>query len=548
MKLNKSAILLSSTFLFFIYLVKELNFLFYNSLDSPDFDTYSIYFEYLFNNINNTGREQGLLYYYLQSWYYYFFANGSADSNLYTLLHKSIQEFNFVLFIIGLLGIYRILIIFKFSKLSIFLTLMTLNLIPLSVALRIVFKPEILTFALLPWIVLCIEKYKHTRKITYIYLAIPLVSASVSSKGSIAAMLLVSIFLIYFKDIITLGLKKMLIFLALLFSFLLPIFNEDTKSNGLNIVQLESGSSTNSNYDFKAPKSFVYNLNGYELVSSPIKNKHADSFISITLLDTFGDYYDLFWDNDSSLYFKNRVEILKFEQSDNIVAPKLNVEERSITFYLQNITDTYYRKVIGLILSIYFYFLFFLGLFKDSKYRKFYFFTVISITLLLIHVITGFPINNFNPEMGDTLKPLYYSPFLLFTCVFLFANYFEKNNKNKILFIFFIPLIFVVFGFPKTLDSELERDIAQINNYSFFCEFNKEIVFQKLTEESTCVEGPVVRQLDYEFMNIESYNNSPRFKPLNTILIATNIVSLLILVFNKSSKKTFAINGYKKQE
>ncbi len=548
MKLNKSTILLSSILLFFIYLVKELNFLFYNSLDSPDFDTYSVYFEYLFNNINNTGREQGLLYYYLHSWYYYFFANGSADSNLYTLLHKSIQEFNFILFIIGLLGIYRILIIFKFSKLSIFLTLMILNLIPLSVALRIVFKPEILTFALLPWIVLCIEKYKHTRKITYIYLAIPLVSASVSSKGSIAAMILVSIFIIYFKDIISLGLKKMLIFVALLFSFLLPIFNEDTKSNGLNIVQLESGSSTNSNYDFKAPKSFVYNLNGYELVSSPIKNKHADSFISITLLDTFGDYYDLFWDNDSSLYFKNRVEILKFEQSDNIVSPKLNVEERSITFYLQNITDTYYRKVIGLILSIYFYFLFFLGLFKDSKYRKFYFFTLISITLLLIHVITGFPINNFNPEMGDTLKPLYYSPFLLFTCVFLFANYFEKNNKNKIIFIFFIPLMFVIFGFPKTLDSELERDIAQINNYSFFCEFNKEIVFQKLTKESTCVEGPVVRQLDYEFMNIESYNNSPRFKPLNTILIVTNIVSLLILIFNKSSKKIFAINGYKKQE
>ena len=97
------------------------------------------------------------------------------------------------------------------------------------------------------------------------------------------------------------------------------------------------------------------------MVSSPIKNKHADSFIGITLLDTFGDYYDLFWDNDSSLYFKNRVEILKFEQSDNIVTPKLNVQKKTITFYLQNITDTYYRKVIGLILSIYFYFLFFFG-------------------------------------------------------------------------------------------------------------------------------------------------------------------------------------------
>lgn len=548
MKLNKLTIILSSIFLFFIYLVKELNFLFYNSLDSPDFDTYSVYFEYLFNNINSTGREQGLFYYYLHTWYYYFFANGSVDSNLYTLLHKSIQEFNFILFIIGLLGIYRILIIFKFSKLSIFLTLMMLNLLPVSVALRIVFKPEIITFALLPWIVLCIEKYKHTKKVTYIYLAIPLITASVSSKGSIAAMLLVSIFLIYFKEIITLGLKNTLISLAILFSFLLPIFNEDSKSNGLSIVQLESGSSTNSNYDFKAPKSFVYKLNSYQLVSSPIKNKHADSFIGITLLDTFGDYYDLFWDNDSSLYFQNRVEILKFEQSENIVTPKLNFQERSITFYLQNITDTYYRKVIGLILSIYFYFLFFMGLFKDSKYRKFYFFTLISVSLLLIHVITGFPINNFNPEMGDTLKPLYYSPFLLFTSIFVFANYFEKNNKNKIIFIFFIPLIFVVFGFPKSIDYEFERDLAQINNYSFFCEFNKEVTFQKLTKESTCVEGPIVRQLEYEFMNIQSYNDRPRFKPLNTMLIVTNIISLLILIFNKSSKKTFAVNSYKKHE
>jgi len=547
-KLNKLTILLSSIFLFFIYLVKELNFLFYNSLDSPDFDTYSVYFEYLFNNINSTGREQGLFYYYLHTWYYYFFANGSVDSNLYTLLHKSIQEFNFILFIIGLLGIYRILIIFKFSKLSILLTLMMLNLLPVSVALRIVFKPEIITFALLPWIVLCIEKYKHTKKVTYIYLAIPLITASVSSKGSIAAMLLVSIFLIYFKEIITLGLKNTLISLAILFSFLLPVFNEDSKSNGLTIVQLESGSSTSSNYDFKAPKSFIYKLNSYQLVSSPIKNKHADSFIGITLLDTFGDYYDLFWDNDSSLYFQNRVEILKFEQSENIVAPKLNFQERSITFYLQNITDTYYRKVIGLILSMYFYFLFFMGLFKDSKYRKFYFFTLISVSLLLIHVITGFPINNFNPEMGDTLKPLYYSPFLLFTSIFVFANYFEKNNKNKIMFIFFIPLIFVVFGFPKSIDYEFERDLAQINNYSFFCEFNKELTFQKLTKESTCVEGPIVRQLEYEFMNIQSYNNRPRFKPLNTMLIVTNIISLLILIFNKSSKKTFAVNSYKKHE
>ena len=32
------------------------------------------------------------------------------------------------------------------------------------------------------------------------------------------------------------------------------------------------------------------------------------------------------------------------------------------------------------------------------------------------------------------------------------------------------------------------------------------------------------------------------------LMLVTNIVSLLILIFNKSSKKIFAINGYKKQE
>ena len=62
------------------------------------------------------------------------------------------------------------------------------------------------------------------------------------------------------------------------------------------------------------------------------------------------------------------------------------------------------------------------------------------------------------------------------------------------------------------------------------------------------MEGPIVRQLEYEFMNIQSYNDRPRFKPLNTMLIVTNIISLLILIFNKSSKKTFAVNSYKKHE
>ena len=53
---------------------------------------------------------------------------------------------------------------------------------------------------------------------------------------------------------------------------------ENTKSNGLNLAQLESGASSDSNYDLKAPKSFIYKLDGYQLVSNPIKNKQHSIF------------------------------------------------------------------------------------------------------------------------------------------------------------------------------------------------------------------------------------------------------------------------------
>ena len=123
-----------------VYIVKEANFLFYNSTDSPDFDTYSVYLEYLFNNRSSTGREQGLFYYYIQSWYFYLNYSSFDSLSFYTLLHKSIQELNFILFLIGLLGLYKLLRFFKFDYYTAILTLIFINFVPLSIAQRIVFK------------------------------------------------------------------------------------------------------------------------------------------------------------------------------------------------------------------------------------------------------------------------------------------------------------------------------------------------------------------------------------------------------------------------
>ena len=52
--------------------VKEINYLFYETLESPDFEKYSIYLQHFFVE-EQTGKEHGLMYYYLQSLNYSFF-------------------------------------------------------------------------------------------------------------------------------------------------------------------------------------------------------------------------------------------------------------------------------------------------------------------------------------------------------------------------------------------------------------------------------------------------------------------------------------------
>lgn len=520
-------------FLFFsfsIYLVKEMNFLFYNSTDSPDFDTYSVYFEYLFKNLSSTGREQGLFYYYLHSWYFYFNYGSYENYEFFTLLHRSIQEVNFIFFLIGLLGIYLLLRLFKFSYYSSILSLIFINFLPASIAQRIVFKPEILTFAVLPWIIICIEKYKNQKKISYLFLALPLLIISLTSKGSIFAIVSLYLFIYFFKDFLNVGIKNVFS-LILIFTILISLLvREDVSSNGQSLIEVESGSTMNLNYDYKAPLSVIYKVHLYELVSNPIKHNHADSFIAISLLDTFGDYFDIYWDNDSSLYSKDRREILKFEQSQEIKAPKYDSSTKTLTIYLQNLTETYYRKFFSMVLTACFYILLLRQIRLDKKLRKFLIAPVIGMSLILFHIISGFPVNNFNPEMGDTLKPLYYSYLIVLAGAFLAAKIFEKNYLTKLFIIPYIFIILLLIGFPKDVDYEMQRDISQINNYSATCSLNN-IFLSRLGYDPNkeCLRTGVNAQIEYDFMSSEGYKKKPRFKFIHTTIGIFSLVSLLIL-------------------
>ena len=71
LKQNKFYIFATIIYLLSLIFVKEMNFLFYNTSDSPDFSRYFRYLEYNVGIIDYTDSEQGFSYYDIQSIYFY---------------------------------------------------------------------------------------------------------------------------------------------------------------------------------------------------------------------------------------------------------------------------------------------------------------------------------------------------------------------------------------------------------------------------------------------------------------------------------------------
>jgi len=528
-------------FLFLISLLvsRELIFLFYDSTDSPDFSKYIVYFDYFFGNIENTSREQGLLYYYLHAWG----ANLNTDNFTTDLpslfLHKSVQQINYYIYIYGLLGYYLLLKEFNISKKNIFLSLTFLNFFPLTIALRMAFKPEILAFALIPWIIFLLEKFKNTKNYYYLFFSIPYFVFIFSTKGSVSIIAGVFLTLTYLNTIIKGKRKFIFINLLILIFIFCCIQYEDTNSNGKSLFDISSGSgeeiSTESlSYDYKAPVSFIYKVNMYELFTSPIKNNHKDSFISITLLDTFGDYFDLFWNNNSSAFSKGRSEIITLEQSNLIKMPKFNSENNSLTVFVQNKSDLYLQSYIGLIISIIFYLFLYRSILLDKKFRKFYIAPLYGMSILLIHVITGLPKNNFDPSKGDSLKPFYYSFLICLSFIFLISRILEKRTMLSLLIFPYIIVILFLLGFPKNIEPEREGILLK-SKESVFCEVNKQFLFNEEFKYS-CTKD-LDKYTPIEDSQYKSYTNKPKNKVVNISVMVFLFASNMFILYKENYLK-----------
>jgi len=537
LKENKLYIFSVTIYISSLLFVKEMNFLFYNTTDSPDFNRYFRYLEYNVGIIDYTDSEQGFAYYDIQSLYFYLKNYEITSNNFFVYIGKSIQEVNFILFLIGSAGVAKLLSIFKYNKFQILVSLIFMNFLPISISQRIVFKPEILAFALFPWVIVFLEEYFRKRNNLYIFTAGSLSIILFSQKGSIFAMTVSVLILYYSLKFLRLKDKKNVFFILIpLIALFVLLFQENNQLNQKNIFDIESISQRESQYDNKGSLSILYKVNPKTLIYTPYKDRHNYSAIHITLLDSFGDYFDLYWDDDSQNYFKGRRDIIKYSVSQEMKIPKLNLQTKQLTIYVQEITDnSYLRKTTSLFISLFFYFLLIKHFFRSEKSRrKFFTLPFVGFFILTTHIITGFPENNFDPNIGDTLKPLYYSFLIVIGMSFLTAEISSNKIKASILLAISLPLFMFLYGFPKNYTDNLNVEINELNSYSLFCKINPQYFnFKYDYSKDYCYEKEDLNPYLIEYNNFQYFEKQPDFHLFNYLILSTNILLGMYLFARK---------------
>jgi hypothetical protein len=362
-------------------------------------------------------------------------------------------------------------------------------------------------------------------------LAIPLLASAITLKGNILVIFSIYFLITNYTLIFEVSLKNIILLILFFLLSVSLLTLENNSANGKTLLDIQSGSAIEENYNYKASKSIIYNIDIYELFSNPNKHNHADSFIGITLLETTGDYFDLYWDNDSTNYFKNRKNILRTIQSNEIKAPEIDTENFSVDVYKQRNSDRYSRNSLGLLVSIFMYFHLIKSILLDEKYRKFLVMTFIAMGILIFHSITGLPKNNFDPLVGDTFKPLYYSFALIFSFIFLIATKIRDKVLHFWQIILYCLIIVFILGFPKYYDYNVQVNLAPKIQNSIYCNIEKNIFLQESDfEDISCIRGKV--QIDDAKTN-EILGSEIDHKPFNLLFIILNFSVTCYLLFKK---------------
>lgn len=434
------SIALIFTFLF-NFLIFILTYLQYNSTSGTDFNKYGPYLNFYVFGSDVTLEEQGVGYFWLISEISKLKINSLLISPSYDILilNYGVQFGNFLLFIGGLVGIYFLLKFFNATPIFSLGVLNLLALFPPIIGARLILKPEILAFFLFPWLFLFLFKFFELNQSKYLFFLIPIITILTTAKASITLITALVLLLFVNKSIFNKELFYVVIVTIPIFIYLI---NESYLINQRYLWD----HITPEGYDNVATLSFLYSLNT-ELFTNPFRNSQSTSFLGIILLDTFGDYWQRYWNNESGWmqsHFPGDINLNR----------------------------------IGIVMSFTFYFLIFKYTFKEkNKYlKKLGGSFLIGVLVLLVTIFNFFPFftKNFNPGKGDPIKTHYFSFLLALSFVYLLFKL--KESKINIFTIIFV-LILIVLPF------------MQITTNTFDEVSENEEVMKKIKVLNSCIIG-----------------------------------------------------------
>ena len=502
-----------------IYILYFLLNFFYLSTESPDYIFYKDYFYYFFQENEITGRENGIIYFYLVSLFVKLQEHNITPISEIHVISNSIQITNLVLYLVGLVGLYKLLIFKKFKREPIIFSFSILNLMPFTFSLVATMKPEILAFSMLPWSLLIIELYLKSDNILYVYLGIPPNLLIISSKATIIApvvLIYLTLVFIYKNKIVN---KKVLIAVLIFIILMSFILFENYISNGYFILDHNPGGggkeiSTEDQVQFE----FLYNINLKEIIQKPYRHNHADSFIGLILLDTFGDYFQWYSNNTKTLFTVDELPLQGI-------------------WYFGNV-----KELLALLASILLYFYIGFYMFKFKNNFIYYLLPFFGYFVFLILVFARRPY--FDTSKSELFKTHYFSYLLAITFVFVMVELFKQKSLSKYLIIIFVLLVsFFQYGFPKTEYSNTLTYIKAKNSISPICEFNSLFIpsFSRSSDcknysQNICQTDILLLDVRYLTSNLHSQESIYPFEITN----GKNIVK----VKNESECNKFVEEGY----
>ncbi len=442
---NKLFYLIHFVSIFTSFVISEIYFF---SAKGVDFPKYKIYLDYLNGSVIQTEQNQGL-FYYLTNYLIILLKQSSLTSlNEELFLNTTIQTTNFMFYVCGTIGIYKLLKTYGYKSNVIYLSLSVLHFVPKVIEMRVLLKPEIIAFAFLPWLIISFDNYFKYEDKKYLYFSIFPLSLIATSKPSISGM--VAFFLILkFRSKVNKDVLKNTFLIFLLFLFIcLGLGFENYNANGNNFFGsfIEEGGV----YDNVANIVFIFKVNQADFYYSPELDYHNDSLLGITLLDTFGDYYKVNLKSDDNYFIYNEINPWSESKDSN----GFNYGKFS-------------RNYLELLFAVVFYIAIIINYFKNKKIASFILSPLIGIFILLLNAY-GIIGRNFDPLKGDTLKVSYYGFFIAISFIFLLCELNKKFPITGIIcsLILFLSFLFLM-GFPKNnyemINNNLDEKIIVSN-------------------------------------------------------------------------------------